>query len=145
MSTVTRVEAPIVEDPEWTSLFDPNTDKVEEVTAMLGRQPVFDNLTNRELHRVERIVHWRKFLAGEVVIQAWVPRSGLFVVEFGAVNVVRQLPSGEDVVIGSLGAGELLGEFEWNVSFRFGGTPYDVAERGLKLFAKEVLPVLKSW
>ena len=40
---------------------------------------------------------------------------------------------------------KLLGEFEVNVSFRFGGTPYDVAERGLKLFAKEVLPVLKSW
>ena len=39
----------------------------------------------------------------------------------------------------------LLGDFELNVSFRFGGTPYDVAERGLKLFAKEVLPVLKSW
>ena len=40
---------------------------------------------------------------------------------------------------------KLLGEFELNVSFRFGGTPYDVAERGLKLFAKEVLPVFKSW
>ena len=40
---------------------------------------------------------------------------------------------------------ELLGSFELNVAFRFGGTPYDVAERGLKLFAKEVLPVLKSW
>ena len=39
----------------------------------------------------------------------------------------------------------LLGEFEWNISFRFGGTPMDVAERSLKLFAKEVLPVLKSW
>ena len=39
---------------------------------------------------------------------------------------------------------KLLGEFEGNVSFRFGGTPYVVAERGLKLFAKEVLPVLKS-
>ena len=24
------------------------------------------------------------------------------------------------------------------------GTPYEVAERGLKLFAKEVLPVLKA-
>jgi hypothetical protein len=32
-----------------------------------------------------------------------------------------------------------------NVAFRFGGTPYAVSERGLKLFAKEVLPVLKSW
>jgi len=32
-----------------------------------------------------------------------------------------------------------------NVAFRFGGTPYAVSERGLKLFAKEVLPVVKSW
>ena len=40
---------------------------------------------------------------------------------------------------------KLVGEFELNVSFRFGGTPYDVAERGLKLFAEEVLPVLRSW
>ncbi|MCO6417784.1 LLM class flavin-dependent oxidoreductase [Siccirubricoccus sp. KC 17139] len=40
---------------------------------------------------------------------------------------------------------ELLGDFELNVSFRFGGTPFAVSERSLKLFAKEVLPVLKSW
>ena len=39
---------------------------------------------------------------------------------------------------------ELLGDFELNVAFRFGGTPYEVCERGLKLFAKEVLPVLKA-
>ena len=40
---------------------------------------------------------------------------------------------------------DLIGEFELNTSFRFGGTPFDVSQRGLKLFAKEVLPVLKSW
>ncbi|HEX3885125.1 MAG TPA: hypothetical protein VHW66_20895, partial [Stellaceae bacterium] len=39
---------------------------------------------------------------------------------------------------------ELLGEFELNVAFRFGGTPYEVCERGMRLFAKEVLPVLKA-
>jgi alkanesulfonate monooxygenase SsuD/methylene tetrahydromethanopterin reductase-like flavin-dependent oxidoreductase (luciferase family) len=39
---------------------------------------------------------------------------------------------------------ELLGDFELNVAFRFGGTPYDVCERSLRLFAKEVLPVLKD-
>jgi alkanesulfonate monooxygenase SsuD/methylene tetrahydromethanopterin reductase-like flavin-dependent oxidoreductase (luciferase family) len=38
----------------------------------------------------------------------------------------------------------IVGDFELNVAFRFGGTPYDVSERGLKLFAKEVLPVLKA-
>jgi hypothetical protein len=31
------------------------------------------------------------------------------------------------------------------VAFRFGGTPLPVSERGMRLFAKEVLPVLKSW
>ena len=39
---------------------------------------------------------------------------------------------------------KLLGDFELNVAFRFGGTPYEVCERGLRLFAKEVLPVLKA-
>jgi alkanesulfonate monooxygenase SsuD/methylene tetrahydromethanopterin reductase-like flavin-dependent oxidoreductase (luciferase family) len=40
---------------------------------------------------------------------------------------------------------EIVGDFELNIAFRFGGTPAAVSERGLKLFAKEVLPVLKSW
>ena len=40
---------------------------------------------------------------------------------------------------------KVVGDFEMNVAFRFGGTPYAVSERGLKLFAKEVLPVVKSW
>jgi alkanesulfonate monooxygenase SsuD/methylene tetrahydromethanopterin reductase-like flavin-dependent oxidoreductase (luciferase family) len=39
---------------------------------------------------------------------------------------------------------KIIGDFELNIAFRFGGTPYVVAEQGLRLFAKEVLPVLKS-
>lgn len=38
-----------------------------------------------------------------------------------------------------------IGDYELNVAFRFGGIPYELAERGLRLFAKEVLPVLKTW
>ena len=40
---------------------------------------------------------------------------------------------------------EVVGDFELNASFRFGGIPYAKAETSLRLFAKEVLPVLKSW
>jgi alkanesulfonate monooxygenase SsuD/methylene tetrahydromethanopterin reductase-like flavin-dependent oxidoreductase (luciferase family) len=40
---------------------------------------------------------------------------------------------------------KVVGDYELNVAFRFGGVPYDIAERSLKLFAKEILPVLKSW
>ena len=39
----------------------------------------------------------------------------------------------------------LVGRFELATSFRFGGTPRDLAESGLRLYAKEVLPVVRSW
>jgi alkanesulfonate monooxygenase SsuD/methylene tetrahydromethanopterin reductase-like flavin-dependent oxidoreductase (luciferase family) len=39
----------------------------------------------------------------------------------------------------------LVGSFELATSFRFGGTPYDLAESGLRLYAKEVLPVVQAW
>lgn len=38
-----------------------------------------------------------------------------------------------------------LGPFEQATCFRYGGVPLEVAERGMRLFAKEVLPVLHSW
>ena len=40
---------------------------------------------------------------------------------------------------------ELLGDFELNSSFRFGGIPLAKAEASMRLFAKEVMPVLKGW
>ncbi len=40
---------------------------------------------------------------------------------------------------------EVVGDFELNVAWRFGGMPYEIAERSLRLFAQEVLPVLTTW
>ena len=39
----------------------------------------------------------------------------------------------------------LLGDFDLSTSFRFGGIPLAKAEMSMRLFAKEVLPVLKTW
>jgi alkanesulfonate monooxygenase SsuD/methylene tetrahydromethanopterin reductase-like flavin-dependent oxidoreductase (luciferase family) len=38
-----------------------------------------------------------------------------------------------------------LNGFELATSFRYGGIPYETAERSMRLFAEEVLPVLHSW
>ncbi len=40
---------------------------------------------------------------------------------------------------------KILGSFEQSTSFRFGGISYEHAEKSMRLFAKEVLPVLKTW
>lgn len=37
-----------------------------------------------------------------------------------------------------------MGELELATSFRFGGTPFHLAESGLRLYAKEVVPVVHS-
>ena len=66
----------------------------------------------------------------------------------GAVNGFMQAASWgtPDKILRGLEARRAaIGDFELNVAFRFGGTPYAIAEGGLKLFAKEVLPVIKTW
>jgi alkanesulfonate monooxygenase SsuD/methylene tetrahydromethanopterin reductase-like flavin-dependent oxidoreductase (luciferase family) len=40
---------------------------------------------------------------------------------------------------------ELLGGFEAAPAFRFGGVPFDEVESGMRLFAAEVLPEIRSW
>jgi alkanesulfonate monooxygenase SsuD/methylene tetrahydromethanopterin reductase-like flavin-dependent oxidoreductase (luciferase family) len=39
----------------------------------------------------------------------------------------------------------VVGDFELATSFRFGGIPFAIAEQSMRLYAKEVLPVLHSW
>jgi len=40
---------------------------------------------------------------------------------------------------------ETIGSFEFTTAFRYGGLPYDVAQESMRLFASEVLPVVKTW
>ncbi|MBL6749621.1 MAG: LLM class flavin-dependent oxidoreductase [Nevskia sp.] len=40
---------------------------------------------------------------------------------------------------------KVMGPYGVLTAFRFGGCPLDVAMRGMELFAKEVMPVLRSW
>ncbi len=51
-----------------------------------------------------------------------------------------------DQILGALESRKkVLGRFEQSTSFRFGGISYERAEKSMRLFAKEVLPVLKTW
>src|SRR4051794_24172944 len=51
-----------------------------------------------------------------------------------------------DMVLEALTARrELIGPFELCTAFRFGGIPIEQAEASMRLFAAEVLPVLKTW
>lgn len=51
-----------------------------------------------------------------------------------------------DQILGTLESRrKVLGDFEQSTAFRFGAIPYEQAEKSMRLFAREVLPVLKAW
>jgi CRP-like cAMP-binding protein len=98
-------------DPEWGNVLRRKEATEETIPSILKSLPMFETLTAPELVKVERIVHRRRFAAGEVIIRARAPRSGMYIVKSGSVDVVRPMGNGIFHKVGRLEAGDLLGEF----------------------------------
>ena len=98
--------SPNFQDPEWGAM-TLRGDTQENLQDILARLALFDTLTRQELHTIERIVHRRRFVPGEMIPT---PRSGLFVIVSGVVHVVQRLSNGEQTIRDTLRAGELVGE-----------------------------------
>ena len=98
-------------DPEWGNVLRRKETTEESIPSILKSLPMFETLTAPELVKVERIVHRRRFAAGEVIIRARSPRSGMYIVKSGSVDVVRPMGNGIFQKVGRLDVGDLLGEF----------------------------------
>ncbi len=94
------------QDPEWGNLTPPGN-RQENLPDILARLALFDTLTRQELHTIERIMHRRRFVTGEMIPT---PRSGLFIVVSGVVHVVQRRSNGEQTILDTLREGELMGE-----------------------------------
>lgn len=99
------------EDPEWANLFRQEAQAQLPLEAILACVPVFSALTPRELWTLARIVHPRRFVAGETIIRRGVEQSGFYLIRSGSVQILRPDAGGEAQVVGTLGPGALLGEF----------------------------------
>lgn len=93
-------------DPEWSNLTQLDGER-ENALDILARLSLFDTLTERELTTVERLVHRRRFAEGEMIAT---PRSGLFIVASGGLQVVQHLPDGGRARLRILRKGEWIGE-----------------------------------
>lgn len=99
----------LAKDFEWGNL--EQDQQIRPVIDLLGELPLFELLTLSELTKLEHIVHVRTFGPGETVIRALAPRLGMYVIQSGAVHVVRRGHNDESFIVGTLHPGELIGEF----------------------------------
>lgn len=110
------------------SRFDPllraDTTLASQVTSgmaerrILKQMPLFASLSPQQLTAVANRMKTREVQAGEVIVQQGQPRSDLFVVAEGLVDV-RVTDNGRIETVGELGPGEHFGEYAL-----FADTPY---------------------
>ena len=98
-------------EPEWENFFKRKVQTRHTLERILGSVPMFSLLRAGELKRLGRIVHVRRYKAGEPVIRRGIKQSGFYLIRSGSVNIVRDGRDKEAIIIGTLEPPELIGEF----------------------------------
>ncbi len=91
---------------------------------LLQRMPLFSGLSPQQLSTVDARLQPRTVRAGEVIVQEGQPRSHLFIIAQGMVEVTT---SGAEGVVGELGPGEHFGEYAL-----FADKPYQATYRAVQ-------------
>ncbi len=80
-----------------------------ELRSLAGIE-MFDGLDEAERKRVEERCHWRRFAAGQTILERGSGSSDVLFIVQGAVNVVNFSQTGREIAYANLVAGESFGE-----------------------------------
>ena len=89
----------------WDNFFRRQGEK--DILTLLKSIPIFEELSRRDLRSIERILHRRKYHAGEYIFREGDPGLGMYIIESGQVSVVLESRSKE---LSRLGEGDFFGE-----------------------------------
>jgi CRP/FNR family transcriptional regulator, cyclic AMP receptor protein len=78
------------------------TKQRESLVEFLRQVSLFEDLAQRDLARVARIVHEREYSDGEYICEQGRPAAALFVVRRGVVEVVKRQAGGQEVPLALL-------------------------------------------
>ena len=93
----------------WSNVFKLRSEGTgqTQITEILKKIPVFEDLTKRELGSIERILHKREYRQDELIFREGEPGVGMYIIESGKVRIVTE--TGKRT-LAELAEGEFLGE-----------------------------------
>ncbi len=91
----------------WGNIFKAKQKEEDNIRDILRKVPIFKDLNNRELNRLERILHRREYRQDEVIFHQGDPGLGMYVIESGSVGIML-VPA--QTAIAELFDGEFFGE-----------------------------------
>ena len=99
----------------WDNIFK-RLEHTQDIGTILSRNILFKNLSRRELDFIEKIVHVRKYRAGEMIFRQNESGVGMYIIVKGAVeirildDVLAEPNSEKEVVVTRLEPGDFFGE-----------------------------------
>ncbi|MEM7331228.1 MAG: cyclic nucleotide-binding domain-containing protein [Chloroflexota bacterium] len=130
--TKTRVKALVIDRHKFDPLLRADTTLSNQVNSgaderrLLKKMPLFSSLSPQQLATIDARLQHKRVKAGELIVEQGEPRSNLFIVVSGAVDVLLESES-ETVRVGRLGEGEHFGEYAL-----FADTPYQATYKAVE-------------
>ena len=97
-------------NPFWGNIFKRSASPQEETISILKGVPLFQELSYRELLKIERIVHKRIFVPGEEIFREKEPGMGMYIIKSGVVDIHQTSKNGMSQNLATLGEGDFFGE-----------------------------------
>jgi len=104
----------------WANIFRKGDADQIAIRESIEKTPLFQDLTKKELHRVEESLYLRKYRADSFIFRAGEPGLGMYIIHAGSVRIQRpeEDNSADSEPFLELGPGDFFGEmalFEENV------------------------------
>lgn len=97
--------------PLWGNIFDAlKISKQESEIDILKKIPIFQDLKNKDLALVSKILYERKYETGEYMFETGQPGAAMFIIKEGVVQITRNSKSGEELVLANISTGDFVGE-----------------------------------
>ncbi|MEO8610238.1 MAG: cyclic nucleotide-binding domain-containing protein [Chloroflexota bacterium] len=82
----------------------------DQITRFLHTVPMFQGLNERQLNRLAKRFKERNYAKGETIVTQGTLGIGLFIIEKGKVEAVREHTDGSKSVVNQLGSTDFFGE-----------------------------------
>lgn len=100
----------MVTDPFWGNLFHRRDQQENELFAVLSKVPIFQDLSRRQFHRIEGILHRRSYVAGEAIVREGDIGVGMYVILSGEVDIIQHGQEGAETRLATFGPGDFFGD-----------------------------------
>lgn len=110
MPVLAGAETYMPSDPFWSNIFRRRDKEETDVFEILKNVPIFQNLSRREFHKIEGILHQRTWNADEAIVNESDPGVGMYIIVSGEVQITQTGDDGIEQQLATLTSGDFFGE-----------------------------------